>query len=61
MKKSIISAQTTFKIPHTPNFLMGEDKFSRPIEKFTDEELKEVGRMWTDALLENARVKRKKL
>ncbi len=51
MKKSL-----EVKIPLTPNFIRcGND--SIPIEDFTEEELTELGRRWTENLIEKAKKK----
>lgn len=52
MKKEI-----KVEIPSTPNFIkVGEVVVS--IEDFTDEELKELGKEWTEDLLKKAQKKR---
>jgi hypothetical protein len=45
------------KIPMVPNFIKVGDK-PTSIEKFTDDELKEIGKEWTIKLIETAKKRR---
>ncbi len=46
-------------IPEPPNFIMiGEDRKAMSIAKFTDDELKEIAKEWTDKLLKKAKERR---
>ena len=42
------------EIPLTPNFIRTKNGYSMPIKNFTDNELKKVGKLWTQKLIENA-------
>lgn len=50
-----------FKLPMLPNFVMaeGNSQYSTDIKDFTDEELKQIGKEWTEALLAHAQKRRK--
>lgn len=50
-------AQILISLPLTPNFLRSNFG-TLPIAFFTDEQLREVGRAWTEALVEKARSRR---
>jgi len=45
------------KTPRVPNFLLGDGK-STAVGDFTDESLRAIGKLWTEALLERAREQR---
>ena len=45
-------------LPMTPNFIMSADgKQKWPIREFTDKELREIGKLWTNNLIRKARAK----
>lgn len=53
MQKSI-----QIEIPRPPNFIRTDYK-TIPIENFTDEELRDIGKEWTDNLIKNAHQRKK--
>jgi len=54
------SIKAHIDIPKPPNFFrLSDSKQSMSIADFTDEGLEEVGRQWTENLIESARQKRK--
>lgn len=46
------------KIPMLPNFLFDEKKNQYSICDLTEEELREVGKEWTEELVKKARIKK---
>ena len=58
--KRIITTAIEVHIPSTPNFIMiGDDNTPVSIAKFTDEELAEIGKQWTEKLITRAKQNRK--
>lgn len=53
-----ITVKAVVLIPHTPNFLFQPDGGKLPIEAVADEGLREIGRKYTDDLIEQAQKKR---
>lgn len=47
------------QIPQVPNFLRNERGETIPIEAATDAALRGLGKRWTDALVQQARTRRK--
>lgn len=56
--KITIKTERTLLLPTLPNFLRTEGDEAVPIESLTQEQLREIGQQWTDALLRKARDKR---
>lgn len=48
------------KIPNTPNYIVTSNNVLS-VEKFAEEELREIGRLWTEKLVEKAAKRRKSL
>ncbi|MBL4766312.1 MAG: hypothetical protein JKY94_01065 [Rhodobacteraceae bacterium] len=46
------------KAPRVPNFLLGEGDASYPVGNVSDEQLRAIGKLWTEALLKRAREQR---
>jgi hypothetical protein len=46
------------EIPRVPNFLLNDRKETFRVQDFSDKELREIGRLWTQALLKKAKGKR---
>lgn len=46
-------------VPRVPNFLRTDSGATIPIEAVTDSGLRELGRLWTRALLNHAKQRRK--
>jgi hypothetical protein len=55
--KITIKTERTLLLPTLPNFLRTEGDEAVPIESLTQEQLREIGQQWTDALLRKARDK----
>jgi len=55
--KKILEVQ--IEIPLTPNFIRYDQRKIIPIWQFTEEELREIGKEWTEALVKSAAKKRK--
>lgn len=57
-----IRVTAAIKIPTPPNFLRYEDpalhEATVPIESLTDEQLRKLGELWTEALLAHAQRRR---
>jgi hypothetical protein len=53
MKTIQVTAQVV--VPRVPNFLHMADGQILPVEAITEEGLREIGREWTEELIENAR------
>lgn len=46
-------------IPSVPNFIMvGDDKKAVSTQNFTEDELREIGKEWTEKLVKHAKAKR---
>ncbi len=61
MSPRTIRVTAKIVVPRTPSFLRFEDQemHSIPIQDVTDEELGEIGRLWTEDLIERAQELRK--
>ena len=56
----LITVKAEIQIPKVPNFIMYAIlEGSVAIGRLTDDELREIGAAWTDALLERAETQRK--
>lgn len=55
--KITIRTERTLLLPTLPNFLRTEGDEAVPIESLTQEQLREIGQQWTDALMRKARDK----
>lgn len=53
--KITIKTERTLLLPTLPNFLRTEDGYVVPIESLTEDQLREIGQQWTDALMGKAR------
>lgn len=54
--KTLMEKKVAVVIPMTPSFIkVGNESIS--IKKFTDDELREIGKEWTEKLIMNARKK----
>lgn len=52
--------KTKIKIPMVPNYVFSEEKnVQYSVSEFTDEQLKEIGRQWTENLIKRAKEQRK--
>lgn len=60
MSKIKLDNRTTVEVPLTPNFIKCGDN-TEPISRFTSEELRKIGKEWTDALVVKARERRNEL
>ena len=56
-KKIKLDNRTTVNIPQVPNFIRCGDS-TEAISRFTSEELRMIGKEWTDALVVKARSRR---
>jgi hypothetical protein len=52
-----VKTERVVKLPMLPNFILTEGGDSLPIQSLSQEQLQEVGRAWTDALMRKARDK----
>ncbi|MCK5651768.1 MAG: hypothetical protein KAJ42_10340 [Gemmatimonadetes bacterium] len=57
----VIRVTALAEVPRTPSFirLRGEEMAAVPIEDLSDEELRKVGELWTEDLVERAQERRK--
>ena len=53
--KITFQTRQEFRLPTLPNFLLSDTGVSAGIESFTEEQLREVGKQWTEALVQKAR------
>jgi len=55
-----INVELNIKIPSVPNFIMPENKnhASIPISDFSNEQLEDIGREWTEKLIKLAETRR---
>lgn len=66
MKKTVILSHLEIKVPMTPNFLIRRSGFDQhgsytiPIEFFSDAQLKKIGKVFIENLIESANKKRKR-
>lgn len=58
MKEIKIKKNSLAIVPMTPNFIL-VDGHATPIAMFTDNQLKQIGRAWTDKIIEIATERRK--
>ena len=59
-KKIVVQYFTEVEIPSVPNFLRSPDgRAAIAIDEFSREQLEEIGRQWTEALIKKAK-KRKR-
>lgn len=47
--------QVTVEVPDTPNYLRYGDRKVLPISDFTEAELREIGKQWTENLVKKAK------
>lgn len=52
--KVTVTSEKKVRLPSLPNFILPEDGDSIPIENFTRDQLREIGTLWTDALIRKA-------
>lgn len=52
--------QITIEVPDTPNFLRYGDRKVLPISDFTEAELREIGKQWTESLVKKAKKRKQK-
>lgn len=57
MKKIL---EVNIEIPMTPNFIRYGERKNLPIADFTEKELREIGKQWTENLVKAAKKKREK-
>jgi hypothetical protein len=59
MSKVTVTVKTerVFRLPMLPNYLVTPEGQSEPIQSLTQEQLEEIGRQWTKALMAKARDK----
>lgn len=48
------------EVPDTPNFLRYGDRKVLPISDFTEAELREIGKQWTENLVKKAKKRKQK-
>lgn len=53
--KITVKTERTLLLPTLPNFLRTESDEAVPIESLTQDQLREIGQQWTDALIRKAR------
>ena len=53
-----ITVKAEIRVPKVPNFFIQSDGSTLPIEAVTDEELEEIGKAYTQELIEQAQKKR---
>jgi predicted GIY-YIG superfamily endonuclease len=57
--KKIVTTAIEVHVPMVPNFLLtGDDNTPVSIAKFTEKELKEIGKQWTENLIKKAKSKK---
>lgn len=56
MKKLL---KVEIEVPMVPNFLRYGERKTLPVSAFTEAELREIGKLWTEALVKNAKKKTK--
>lgn len=54
MKKVL---KVDIEIPPVPNFLRYGERKTIPVSKFTEPELRQIGKEWTEALVKNGKKK----
>lgn len=50
-----IKVTASVKVPMVPNFLQMEDGQTIPLRAITEDGLRELGKLWTEALVERAK------
>lgn len=50
-----VTTTRTLMLPTLPNFIRDEQDTAIPVEDLTQEQLREIGQKWTDALMRKAR------
>lgn len=59
-----VQINATVQLPTLPRFLRGSqgavDKRTIPVEVLTDDELRQLGQLWTEALVKFAQVRRRR-
>lgn len=54
----MIFQKIKIKIPRVPNFLLGENNYSFPVKHFTEKQLRQIGKEWTQDLIKRAKQQR---
>lgn len=50
-----VKTERTLLLPTLPNFIRDERDAAIPVEDLTQDQLREIGQKWTDALMRKAR------
>jgi electron transfer flavoprotein alpha/beta subunit len=56
-----LTVQARVEVPRVPNFLLMTDGQKLPVSAATEDDLRLIGKLWTEALIERAREQRRNL